>query len=67
MSSEHQEELLTAQEVARRLRVDETTVRRWVNNGALEAIKFPPRSGRQLYRVRKSVLDALLEQGENRQ
>jgi len=66
MSYENQEELLTAQEVARRLRVDETTVRRWVNNGSLEAIKFPPRSRRQCYRIRKSVLDALLEQGEDR-
>src|SRR5579875_1812041 len=31
-------ELLTVSEVAQRLRVDDTTVRRWIKSGALEAI-----------------------------
>ena len=34
---EKTEELLTVSEVARRLRVDETTVRRWIKMGSLEA------------------------------
>ena len=44
---EKTEELLTVGEVARSLRVDETTVRRWIKNGALEAITLPHRSKRQ--------------------
>ena len=31
---EDMEELLTVREVARRLRVDDTTVRRWISTGA---------------------------------
>ena len=31
-------DLLTVREVAIQLRVDDTTVRRWIKNGALEAI-----------------------------
>ena len=35
------EELLTVREVARRLRVDDTTVRRWIKHGTLEAVSLP--------------------------
>jgi excisionase family DNA binding protein len=55
-----EEELLTVREVARRLRVDDTTVRRWIKSGALEAITLPHRGKRQAYRVKKSTLDKLL-------
>jgi len=58
---EDMEELLTVREVARRLRVDDTTVRRWIKSGALEAITLPHRGKRQAYRVKKSTLDALLK------
>ncbi|MBV9259469.1 MAG: helix-turn-helix domain-containing protein, partial [Ktedonobacteraceae bacterium] len=44
----------------KRLRVDDTTVRRWIKNGVLEAITLPHRGKRQAYRVRSSTLDALL-------
>ncbi len=54
------EELLTVREVARRLRVDETTVRRWIKSGTLDAIALPHRGKRIAYRIRKSTLDALL-------
>ena len=54
------EELLTVREVARRLRVDDTTVRRWVKNGLLEAITLPHRGKRQAYRVKRSTVEALL-------
>ncbi len=54
------EDLLTVQEVAERLRVDDTTVRRWIKNGVLEAITLPHRGERQAYRIRKSTLDNLL-------
>jgi len=58
---EDQEELLTVREVARRLRVDDTTVRRWIKNGSLEAITLPHRGKRQAYRVKKSTMDKLLQ------
>lgn len=54
------EELLTVSEVAKLLRVDDTTVRRWIHNGALEAIALPHRGHRTAYRIRCAVLDALL-------
>ena len=53
-------QLLTVEEVARRLRVDETTVRRWIKSGVLEAITLPHRGKRNVYRIRKSTLDAIL-------
>ncbi len=60
MAEEQNDELLTVREVAKRLRVDDTTVRRWVKSGALEAITLPHRGKRQAYRVKRSTLDALL-------
>jgi excisionase family DNA binding protein len=57
-------DLLTVREVARQLRVDDTTVRRWIKNGVLEAITLPHRGARQAYRIRRSTLDALLEPQE---
>ena len=53
-------ELLTVNEVAQRLRVDATTVRRWIKNGVLKAIALPHRGLRQAYRVHKHTLDAVL-------
>ena len=53
-------ELLTVAEVAQILRVDETTVRRWVKQGALEAIVLPHMSARQSYRIKKNTLDNVL-------
>jgi excisionase family DNA binding protein len=53
-------ELLTVREVAAILRVDDTTVRRWVKQGALEAVVLPHRNARMAYRVKKSSLDKIL-------
>lgn len=58
---EEMDELLTVREVARRLRVDDTTVRRWIKSGALEAVTLPHRGRRQAYRVKKSTMDKLLK------
>jgi excisionase family DNA binding protein len=52
--------LLTIPEVARMLRVDETTVRRWVRAGALEAVKLPSHGKWQALRVKRATIDALL-------
>jgi excisionase family DNA binding protein len=56
MSRSDDDDLLTVQEVARRYRVDDTTVRRWIKSGALEAITLPGRGKRQVHRVKKSAL-----------
>jgi excisionase family DNA binding protein len=54
------DDLLTIHEVARRLRVDDTTVRRWINNGVLDAVTLPHLGKRRGYRVKKATLDTLL-------
>ena len=53
-------DLLTVREVARQLRVDDTTVRRWIKMGVLEAITLPHRGARQAYRIRRATLETLL-------
>lgn len=58
MSEEN--ELLTVREVAKSLRVDDTTVRRWIKAGIMVAVSLPHRGKRQAYRVRKSTLEDLL-------
>ena len=55
------DELLTVHEVATRLRVDATMVRRWIHNGVLSAITLPHSGKRQGYRVRQSVLHMVLK------
>jgi excisionase family DNA binding protein len=58
----NESELLTVREVAQVLRVDDTTIRRWVKNGVLEAVVLPHVNVRQGYRIRRSTLDKLLNQ-----
>lgn len=53
------EKLLTVKEVARGLKVDETTVRRWVEAGILEAVILPHVGTRKVYRIRESVYEGL--------
>lgn len=60
---EESSDLLTIQEVADRLRVDATTVRRWVKGGILEAVILPHPGARKSYRVRSSTIEALLKLG----
>jgi excisionase family DNA binding protein len=54
-----EEPLLTVAEVAKRLRVDDTTVRRWIKTGALDAITLPHIGKRSAYRVKLSTMDTL--------
>ena len=57
------DELLTLPEVAKLLRVDIKSVRRWIEANALEAVRLPNSSQdskRFRYRVRKRVLDELI-------
>ncbi len=58
--SQVNEELLTVHEVAQQLRVDDTTVRRWIKNGVLEAIELPHSGLRRAYRVKRETLNTLL-------
>jgi len=53
-------ELLTVGEVARILRVDDTTIRRWVKQGILEAVILPHVNARQAYRIKRETLDRVL-------
>ncbi len=53
-------ELLTVHEIAQALRVDDTTCRRWIKSGSLEAISLPHKGKRQAYRIRRATLDTLL-------
>jgi excisionase family DNA binding protein len=52
--------LLTVREVARQLRVDDTTVRRWIKTGALEAITLPHIGYRHAYRIRRETVQEML-------
>lgn len=53
-------DLLTVSEVAEILRVDDTTVRRWVKQGVLEAVILPHVSERQAYRIKRETLNKVL-------
>ncbi len=57
------DELLTVAEVARILRVDNTTVRRWVKQGSLEAVVLPHVNMRQVYRIKRGTLNKVLQEG----
>lgn len=59
---ENNDKLLTVAEIAKRLRVDDTTVRRWIHSGALKAVTLPHMNKRQSYRVKESTLAGLLAQ-----
>jgi len=58
-------DLLTVSEVARILRVDDATVRRWVKQGILEAVVLPHIHSRQVYRIKRETLERVL--GESQQ
>lgn len=55
-----EDKLLTVAEVAKQLRVDPTTVRRWIDNGVLEAVILPRVGKRHVCRIKASTLDNVL-------
>jgi excisionase family DNA binding protein len=59
-----EEKLLKVPEVARRLRVGEETVRRWIAEGLIEVIILPRNGSKRQYRIRQSALDRLMSQGQ---
>ena len=56
-----EQEYFTPHELAKRLSVDDTTVRRWIKIGALEAETIQ-QGNRHRHRIKKSVIDALEKQ-----
>jgi excisionase family DNA binding protein len=59
--------LLTVHEVARTLRVDDTTVRRWIKKGILDAVILPHVNAREAYRIKRETLENLLGETNNGQ
>jgi len=53
-------DLMTISEVAQILRVDGTTVRRWVQQGALTAVVLPHMNKRQAYRIKRETVNKIL-------
>ncbi|HEX3641102.1 MAG TPA: helix-turn-helix domain-containing protein [Ktedonobacteraceae bacterium] len=53
-------DLMTVHEFAQALRLDDTTVRRYIKSGVLEAITLPHQGLRQSYRIKRSELDKIL-------
>jgi excisionase family DNA binding protein len=61
------DQLLTVSEVAEILRVDSTTVRRWIKNGILEAVSLPHVNTRQAYRIKRLTVNAILNRATQAQ
>ncbi len=59
-------ELLTVAEVARIMRVDETTIRRWIKQGILEA-EISPHGKRQYYHIKRETVDKLLGSNQEKE
>jgi excisionase family DNA binding protein len=53
-------DLLTVAEVAEILRVDDTTIRRWIKQGALEAVILPHINERLAYRIPRTAINKVL-------
>lgn len=59
--AENTQDLFTVPEIARILRCNDTTVRRWIKQGSLEAIALPSPTGqKQIHRIKRETLDKLL-------
>ncbi|GAC1662327.1 MAG: hypothetical protein PVS3B3_33450 [Ktedonobacteraceae bacterium] len=54
------DELMTMQEVAQILRMDEATVRRWARSGIIDVIELPRVKKNTRYRMRRTAFDAML-------
>ncbi len=53
-----EQEYYTPREIAKRLRVDDTTVRRWIRTGALEAETIQE-GRRNRHRIKKATIAAI--------
>jgi len=57
-------DLLKPWEVGAILRVDESTVRRWIKIGVLPAVLLPRTGKRRIYLVKRSTMKTLLNEKE---
>jgi excisionase family DNA binding protein len=55
-------DLLTAEEVARMLRVSTNTIRRWASLGVIPSVRLPT----GVYRFRREAVQKLLEEEQDR-
>jgi excisionase family DNA binding protein len=53
-------DLLTVPEVAKTLRVDVSTVGRWIRSGLLQSITLPYYGKRKVYRIKRESLEQML-------
>lgn len=58
-------DLMTIGEVAKELRVDGTTVRRWIKRGVLEAVSLPHVNKRHAYRIKRETLNRVLDTSDS--
>lgn len=58
---EQTDDLLTVVEVAKHLRVDPTSVRRWIHEGNLDAIRLPGNGKYAKFRIKRETLERILE------
>lgn len=56
---------MTIGEVAKELRVDGTTVRRWIKRGVLEAVSLPHVNKRHAYRIKRETLNRVLDTSDS--
>lgn len=54
-------QLYTVHEVAQQLRVNDTTIRRWIKQGTLPAILLPGGKKRHSVRIQAEVINTLLQ------
>lgn len=55
-------ELLSVQQVAHLLKVDDTTIRRWITKGIFPAIRLPHKGRRVPYRIKVEDVEKLLNE-----
>lgn len=60
-------DLLTVAEVALKLRVDGTTVRRWIKNGVMDAVTLPHLNKRHAYRIRRDTVESIIGEFQSKQ
>lgn len=61
---EQTDDLLTVVEVAKHLRVDPTSVRRWIHEGHLDAIRLPGNGKYTKFRIKRETLERIVGKKE---
>lgn len=64
MIKPQEDALLTVREVAKKLRVHDLTVHRWIKQGSLEAVVLPSYGTWHQYRIKASVIQRFTGEGK---